>query len=100
MQNAARMRQFAVHCTVDRNRGRVQAIIFVINIICVDPQQITGSHFRKMHPERIHQELPSIVRDRKTDVVGDALMQADACEPTERCGQFNPGLHLEIGRIQ
>ena len=53
-----------------------------------------------MHPERIHQELPSIVRDRKTDVVGDALMQADACEPTERCGQFNPGLHLEIGRIQ
>ncbi len=85
VQHAARVRHMAVQMRVEEPRGRIGVGAGPRG---VEQQQLARPHAREVPPARIEEELPAVVGDGDTEMVGDALVEIEPGRPAERGRQL------------
>ena len=97
MNNTARLWIIAMHRTMNPpGRGVNIFAIIIGGLARIEQQQVTGFHPGKMHAVGIHQELLTIIRHGKGEMIGNPLMHRFAgypakhrCQITSRLIQIN-----------
>ena len=93
MEDTLRGRDSRVNPGMNEKCGWLSRVLALNEIaVRIDDDQITRPHFRPVKSLRVEQKLIGLARHEQTEVIADALTEAQPIRPTQRSGKIDARL--------